>query len=94
MDAAGLSLGQQQQQQQQLQQLLQQHPYYPPAVAIPGYTPNASPVLQLISLFGAIVAVVIVVAYNAASRPGSRFIDRFAAAWFGLCALLRSSGTG
>lgn len=68
-----------------LEQLLQ-HPYYPPTVAIPGYTANTTPVIQLISVFGAIAAVAVVAAYRAASGPGTRFVDRFAAAWFGLCA--------
>lgn len=62
-----------------------QHPYYPPTVTIPFYTPNTASVAQLIASFGAIAGVIVVAAYWAAGGKGSRFADRFAAAWFGLC---------
>ncbi|KAG9251517.1 Emopamil-binding protein [Emericellopsis atlantica] len=63
------------------------HPYYPPTAAIPLYTPNATPTIQTIAIFGAIVGAVVVVAYNVLPT-GSRFIDRFSASWFALCAFL------
>lgn len=61
------------------------HPYYPPEAAIPSYTPNATPTIQVIGIFGAITGVVIVTAYRLAAGARTRFIDRFAASWFALC---------
>lgn len=61
------------------------HPYFPSDAALPHYNPNTTPLAQLLVIFGAVVGVVVTASYRAAAWPGSRFIDRFAASWFGLC---------
>ncbi|KAL6851098.1 hypothetical protein ACO1O0_008226 [Amphichorda felina] len=63
------------------------HPYYPPEAAIANYAPNVTPALQLVAAFGAIATIIIVAAYRLAGA-NARFIDRFAASWFALCAFL------
>ncbi|KAF4457630.1 putative emopamil-binding protein (phenylalkylamine Ca2+ antagonist binding protein) [Fusarium austroafricanum] len=66
------------------------HPYFPVDAVIPGYTPNSTPVVELISTFGAIVGAVVGVTIWQTTRPPKpiRLIDQFAAAWFALCGFL------
>lgn len=63
------------------------HPYHPLNVQIPGYAPNETTVIQLLPVFGGIIAVVIgsVLLQTAKTGFPLRRIDHFAAAWFAMC---------
>lgn len=60
------------------------HPYYPPTASLPHYVPNEAPVINIIAIFGSIVAVLVVAAYQL-PPANARFVDRFSASWFALC---------
>ncbi|POR39374.1 3-beta-hydroxysteroid-Delta(8), Delta(7)-isomerase [Tolypocladium paradoxum] len=72
------------------------HPYFPPSALIPGFVPNESSVARLLPVFGCAVAAVAAAAYCLALRSRSRLrpMDRFAAAWFALCAFLHLAFEG
>ncbi|KFH43222.1 3-beta-hydroxysteroid-Delta(8),Delta(7)-isomerase-like protein [Hapsidospora chrysogenum ATCC 11550] len=61
------------------------HPYYPLDAVIANYVPNSSPTLLIVTAFGAMAGLAVVAAYHLTSA-NARFIDRFAASWFALCA--------
>lgn len=63
-----------------------QHPYHPRTASIPGFVANEWPVTQLMAAFGCAAGAAVAVAYRAAAARCPRPADRFAAAWFALCA--------
>ncbi|KAF7542583.1 hypothetical protein G7Z17_g11455 [Cylindrodendrum hubeiense] len=73
-----------------------EHPYYPLNVQIPGYAPNETSVIQLLPVFGGIIAAVVgsVLLQAAKSRSPLRPIDHFAAAWFAMCGFLHIAFEG
>lgn len=63
------------------------HPYYPLGADIVGYSPNQTPVLELLVKASGGCAVLLGLTFAVASyvRPTLRMADRIAILWFVLC---------
>ncbi|KAF4974907.1 hypothetical protein FZEAL_8237 [Fusarium zealandicum] len=72
------------------------HPYFPTDAVIAGYVANDKDVTELMLVFGAVTGAVIGTALwqTTLSRRPLRPVDRFAAAWFALCAFLHIAFEG
>lgn len=66
------------------------HPYYPLAVAIPGYVPNSLTTPTILAIFAVTIAVILISSHYAASHCGKRISnsDMATALWFVMCGFI------
>lgn len=65
----------------------QPHPYFPPDAAVPGYTPNETPLLLILASFGGLIGVFVFGSVTLAKwySPKLKRADQLVVAWFALC---------